>query len=736
MAASRIAGLASPTNWQHFGDQLELLNAYLLQEVRLRTANQQQSQLDQLQGLVLSEHEIVSFLTRESNRAPVADGSSSLRDSVPEIENRISQRHTNGNLRSAFSLNQITALFQLDRIEEKCIVLCLAPEIDPTYSKVFAFLQDDVTRKQPSIDLALRLFSKNQPDQIKNRSIFSPTSPLMKNRLLQLSEPSVRHLSFSQVTLKLDDRIVAFLLETPQLDEVLLDWVDFVAPETEVLVTSIPNEVRDQTLRLVERCFAGGEAPQRPLIHLYGKQGSGRRALAMLASQRVGLPLLVADVTRIPSATDGVEALWRLGRESVLLPAVILVEGFDELVSESKRRELMVFLNAVANFSPLTFLSGTQRWNSDKPRQLFLSLECPVPNSTERLHYWRKRLHESGHELGGDDLVELSSKFNFTAGQISQTVEVGRCRAYWENPSMPKLTANILSHAACSVATPNLGGLARKIELYQSWSDIVLPEAQLKQLREIVAHVKRAQVVFEEWGFDKKFSYGRGVTALFEGPSGTGKTMAAGILSGELGLDSYKIDLSSVVSKYIGETEKNLNRVFAEAQESNAILFFDEADALFGKRSQVKDAHDRYANLETAFLLQRMEEYSGVVILASNMKQNMDEAFIRRMRFMVHFPFPSDRDRELIWQKSFPEGAPLGKDVDFRWLARKLEVTGGNIKNISLRAAFLAIDRQSAIDMHCLIEATTREIEKIGKILTMGEFRPPVLVAEPVEEVA
>jgi hypothetical protein len=412
----------------------------------------------------------------------------------------------------------------------------------------------------------------------------------------------------------------------------------------------------------------------------------------------------------------------------VLIPAALLVEGFDELTSETKRRELNTFLGAVADFSPLTFLSGTQRWISDKPRQLFLSLECPVPTSTARVQHWREYLRDTGFEAGAEDLVELSSKFNFTEGQIRQTVEAARCLAYWENPSAPELTSSLLSRAGRSVATPRLGELARKIEPCHVWSDIVLPKAQLLQLREIVAHVKKAQVVFETWGFAKKFSYGRGLTALFEGLSGTGKTMAAGILSGALGLDLYKIDLSAVVSKYIGETEKNLNRIFAEAQDSNAILFFDEADALFGKRSEVKDAHDRYANLETAFLLQRMEEYSGIVIMASNMKQNMDEAFVRRLRFIIHFPFPTDEDRERIWQKSFPADAPLGADVDFRWLARKLKITGGNIKNIGLRAAFLAIEQQRAIDMECLVEAAKREIEKIGKILALTEFRAPVTV--------
>lgn len=707
-------------NWVHLRDELSLLNADLLREIRRRAPHGQQGQLDQLQGLVLNEHEIVSFLSRDVGAHPAHE---------EHISEPIVRRPDDLNLRASSQLNQITQLFRLSRIEERCLVLCLAAEIDAGYSKVFAFLQDDITQKQPSIDLALRLFSNDLTQSIENRAIFSPNAPLLKNHLLQLSDSNGRHLPYLQLALKLDERIAGFLLQTPQLERDLLDWVEPVMPNDPISITA-PSEVRDQTIQLVEQCFGEGDAPLRPVIHLYGRPGSGKRSLATYASQRIGLPLLIANVKRMPVDLNGVEALWRLGREAMLLPAVLLIENFDSLLLENKSGELASLLRAVESFSPLTFLSGSHRWTPETPPQLFLSLECPAPNSTTRMSCWRKRLHEAGSDLSEEDLIELASKFNFTEGQIQQTVEAARCRAYWENPALPQLNAHVLNQAASAIAAPNLGGLARKIETRDSWSDIVLPEAQLNQLREIAAHVKRAQVVFEQWGFEKHFSYGKGVTALFEGPSGTGKTMAAGILARELGLDLHKIDLSSVVSKYIGETEKNLDRIFGEAQASNAVLFFDEADALFGKRSEVKDAHDRYANLEIAFLLQRMEEYSGIVILASNMKQNMDDAFVRRLRFIVPFPFPTEDDRELIWQKCFPPDAPLHDDVDFRWLARKVNVAGGNIKNISLRAAFLAVDRDGVIDMDCLIDATKREIEKIGKVFAMAEFRPPARMTE------
>ena len=244
----------------------------------------------------------------------------------------------------------------------------------------------------------------------------------------------------------------------------------------------------------------------------------------------------------------------------------------------------------------------------------------------------------------------------------------------------------------------------------------------MRQLREICNQVKYRARVYDEWGFDRKLSLGKGLNVLFTGPSGTGKTMAAEIMAGELGLDLYKIDLSTVVSKYIGETEKNLDRIFSEARDSNSILFFDEADALFGKRSEVRDSHDRYANIEISYLLQKMEEYDGIVILATNLQKNLDEAFARRMHFCVEFPFPQEADRLRIWQRIFPQEAPLSGDVDLSFMARQFKMTGGNIKNIAIAAAFMAAVNGGSINVEHLIKATKREYQKIGRLCTEADF--------------
>lgn len=719
------------TSWDHLCEELELLNTCLLREVRRRT--QKNSQLDLLQGLVLTEHDVIEILTRPLGAVRHADSEQSLEE-FDALQKQFVSRDDEWQT----SVTQLSTLFQLERIEELSLLLCLAPEIDNRYAKVFAFLQDDVTRKQPNIDLVLKLFCKDTQETLVRRGLFSQGSPLFRNRLLNFAQPSDKHLPMPQRSLKIDDRIAAFLLQTPQLDDCLVDWVEIVPPTNQHGPAAVPSETVERTLRLVESSFSGKQPFLRPIIHLYGRQGSGRRPLAALASQHVGLPLLVADIRKMTNGeVTEVEVLWRLCREALLLPAVVLIEHFDDLLQDGRQRELSALIEAAHYFSLVTFLSGTQLWKAGHPNCFYLSLECPVPDATSRIQLWREHLGDSFEELENNDLIELSSKFNFTEGQIRQTVLTAQRRAYWESCSM-FATSTLINEAARGIAAPKLAGLARKIETPFSWSDIVLPDNQLVQLKEIASHAKRAQVVFESWGYARNFSYGRGIAALFEGQSGTGKTMAASIIGRVLGLDVYQIDLSCVVSKYIGETEKNLSRIFAEAQDSSAVLFFDEADALFGKRSEVKDAHDRYANIETAYLLQRMEEYSGIVILATNMKQNLDQAFVRRMRFIIHFPFPTDDDRERIWQKVFPPDAPLGDDINFRWLSRKLKIAGGNIKNISLRAAFLALESNGVIGMECLVEAAKRESEKIGKIDGLADFhfKEPVKQTLGVAEVA
>jgi SpoVK/Ycf46/Vps4 family AAA+-type ATPase len=294
--------------------------------------------------------------------------------------------------------------------------------------------------------------------------------------------------------------------------------------------------------------------------------------------------------------------------------------------------------------------------------------------------------------------------------------------AIWRDPVRGQVNMEDLYRACRQQASENLADLAVKVQPGYRWEDIILPRDQMEQLHEICNYSEHYHTVYDTWGFGRKLSLGKGLKVLFAGPSGTGKTMAAEVIANELKIDLYKIDLSTIVSKYIGETEKNLDKIFREGQTANAILFFDEADALFGKRSEVRDAHDRYANIETAYLLQKMDEYEGTVILATNLRKNMDDAFARRMHFSLEFPLPEEADRLRIWQHVFPSEAPLHQNVSFEFLARQFKISGGNIKNIALGAAFLAAASNQTINMEYLIKATKREYQKMGRLCTEEDF--------------
>jgi SpoVK/Ycf46/Vps4 family AAA+-type ATPase len=403
------------------------------------------------------------------------------------------------------------------------------------------------------------------------------------------------------------------------------------------------------------------------------------------------------------------------------------------VVGGARAREVLV--RQLENRPGLTFLAGDTTWEPADALHTspFIRVEFPRPTYAERVGLWAASLDGHAPHEAGVSLGPLAEKFRFSGGQIRDAVATARNLARWRDPEHGRVTMADLYAASRLQSNRKLAALARKITPHYTWDDIVLPPDRMRQLREICNYVKYRAQVYDDWGFDSKLSLGKGLAVLFAGPSGTGKTMAAEVMAHELSLDLYKIDLSTIVSKYIGETEKNLARVFAEAEASNAILFFDEADALFGKRSEVRDSHDRYANIEISYLLQKMEEYEGVVILATNLHKNMDDAFVRRMHFSVEFPFPTAPYRRRIWEGIWPGDTPRDPELDLDFMARRFEMAGGNIRNIALAAAFLAADECAAhpsdndgcgkvVDMTHLVRATQREYQKMGKVVVEGDF--------------
>jgi SpoVK/Ycf46/Vps4 family AAA+-type ATPase len=350
-----------------------------------------------------------------------------------------------------------------------------------------------------------------------------------------------------------------------------------------------------------------------------------------------------------------------------------------------------------------------------------IEIRCGEDGFDRRISVWRHVSRARDVRLTNADLASLASRFALTAGQVRSALATACDVAAMAGDAAPD--ASQIAAAARLASDQSLGRLATKIDRKHEWQDLVLPATTLQRLREFAAAIRHRHLVFGEWGFGERLAHGAGIKALFAGASGTGKTMAAGVVARELGLDLFKVDLSGVVNKYIGETEKNLDRVFRAARCSNAIVFLDEADALLGKRSEVRDAHDRYANIEVAYLLQRLEEHDGVVILATNLRRNIDDAFNRRMQYVIDFPRPEETERERIWRGMFPPQSPVAPDVDFAFLARQFDLAGGEIRNVALDAAFIAAQEQRTIDMRAVVEALSRQLAKQGKTPTGTNFR-------------
>jgi hypothetical protein len=434
----------------------------------------------------------------------------------------------------------------------------------------------------------------------------------------------------------------------------------------------------------------------------------------------------MADVERMLSVDGFEETLRRLVRQAMISNTALCLKNADPLLKEaglsSKLNKLLQMLQTCI---PLTFILGHSQWNPTGTDNNFTFVDIGFrhPSGTERRIYWEQQSRK--YSLADNiDLDKFSENFRFTPGQIKSALKLGESISVWNQSENGLMGKEELYNSCYAQSNKKLGTLASRIKALYTMKMLVLPEEQMEQMQEICNQVKYRSLVYEKWGFEKRLSLGKGLNILFSGPPGSGKTMAAEVIANEIGLEIYKIDVSQVVSKYIGETEKNLEQVFTEAETSNAILFFDEADALFGKRSEVKDAHDRYANVEIGYLLQRMEEYNGIVILATNLNQNIDEAFLRRLHFNVTFPFPDKEQRKSIWQGIFPTSAPVDKDLDYDFLADKFVLAGGNIKNIALNAAFYAAHASSSISIRDIMLAAKREYKKLGKTFLMSDYAP------------
>lgn len=655
----------------------------------------------------------------DAERALAAEPGQPLFQSTGSVPGRLALAH------DVPAFQWLAETFGLAGFDLDVILLALAPEVDVRYEQLYAYLQDDLTRKRPTVNLALNLFASDPTEKLALRSRFASDSPLAMHDLVHIfPDPNVVQPPLLAHCLKLDEQTIRLILGQSQLDSRLADIARLGAP-AEVTGVDSPFE------RDLAALAAHSAKEQRPLrLYFEGPEAGGKLRAIDSVARAIGARVLTIKLQRAVEAARDLPAVLRVAfREAFFDGAMLFLDEVDAVRRDERSASWQILLELLEIRPGVVILSGIQPWLPSGRALGIVAVRFGVPDRAAAARIWEERLTDSGLQVEPAVVELLADRFRLTSDQIVDAVACAASRAPLKSAAAVSPSGDVrvgiddLCTAARAESGHALTRLARKVEARYTWSDIVLPAEQLEQLHEVCSQAGHWRRVFEEWGFNRKLSLGKGLNVLFSGPPGTGKTMAAEVIANELKLDLYKIDLSQVVSKYIGETEKNLDRIFSAAENSNAILFFDEADALFGKRSEVKDSHDRYANIEIGYLLQKMEEYEGIAVLATNVRHHIDEAFVRRMQAVIEFPFPGEAERRCVWQVAFPVEAPVSRDVDFGALARAIRLAGGNIKNIARLAAFLAAADGGVIDMRHLVKASRREYQKLGRTWNENEWK-------------
>ncbi|MBB5936606.1 ATP-binding protein [Streptomyces zagrosensis] len=642
--------------------------------------------------------------------ADAADATEWLGEEAAPLEARVRPAKTeegsaatrDNKARHPTRLRALTREFHLTALDVEILLIALIPDLDDRYEQFYGYLNDDVTRRRPSTGLTLGLCGVSAADA-DARGRLHPASPLRAGGLLLVEEPDRPFLARA---LRVPDRVTAHLLghdvPDPRVADVLATW------------NEAPDGGRWQDLPGVgdpaplARALGGGAE----LAYLREDQGGAGTALATSALTRAGRAAIGVDLERLAEDPNPLDAVRTLTREARLTGAGLVCAPIDTLI-----RDKPEVIRLVADTELPVILVGRAPWDATWSARSPLLLHAPRVEPPARAALWQRSYEPP---ISPDlDVTRILSPFLLTPDQIARAA---RSAAQTASLNGGKVRADHIRAGARAQNAAGLDRLARRIEPTVTWADLVLPADPLAQLRELTARARHRDRVLGQWGMRPGGGRGRGVAALFAGDSGTGKTMSAEVIAADLGLDLYTVDLATVIDKYVGETEKNLEKIFSEAAGINGVLLFDEADAIFGKRSEVKDAHDRYANVESAYLLQRMESFDGLAILATNLRANLDDAFTRRLDLVVDFPLPDATQRRVLWERCLGPLLPRASDLDLDFCADAFELAGGNIRSVAVTAAYLAAESGGAVRMEDLIHAVQREYQKLGRLTLASEF--------------
>jgi hypothetical protein len=672
---------------EHLLGRLAVVEARVKAAVNRRRAGDPEPD-DPFRGLYLTEEQVDQLLDAP---APPPPPDPAAAEDLSRVEKAADTAEAEG---EDIRLRRLAKTFDLEPLDAELLLVSLAPDLDARFERLYGYLHDDVTRRRASVGLSLELCGASPADARARRRL-QGGSPLVEAGLILVEDPDR---PFLTRTLRVPDRVAAHLLGDDRPDHAL----------TTLLASPISWDEQDG--EALARAIAEGAR----LCYLRERLAGAGRGLAAAAFAGMGIPTLALDLARLTVDDDPTAIAAAAGREAGLRGAGLVVGPVEQVVERGA-----LGVRAFAEIPWPVVITGTRNWDPTWSREIPLVVDVGLPGPEERAGMWRAHLDgDTPKEL---DAAAVMTPFRLGPEQVARAATAARLRASYAGRSIDPTD---LRAGARAQNAAGLERLARRIEPAVGWQDIVLPADTLAHLHELSARARYRERVLGEWGMRKGGGRGGGITALFAGESGTGKTMAAEVLSGELGLDLYTIDLATVVDKYIGETEKNLERIFSEAEGVNGVLFFDEADALFGKRSEVKDAHDRYANIEVAYLLQRMETFEGMAILATNLRANLDEAFTRRLDVIVDFPMPDERHRRSLWEKCLSPEVPREGDLDLDFLAKSFEFSGGNIRNICVTAAYLAADAERSVSVEDLIRGVQREYRKLGRLCVEAEFGP------------
>ncbi|HEY5879823.1 MAG TPA: AAA family ATPase [Nakamurella sp.] len=594
-----------------------------------------------------------------------------------------------------FRLRRLAADAALTELDTEILVIALVPDLDSRFERLYGYLNDDVTRRRATIGLALALADVS-PASASARARLMPGSPLVDRSLVVLDEVDRPFLTRA---MRVPDRVAAHLLGDDAVDPTLVGVVTEPVP--------FPG---DRSRQLARALQAG-----QPLVYVRESGAGIGSSVAAAALREAGRPVLGVELSRLALGRDPREVVTVLGREALLRGAGVVAGPVEALTDQPEALRMLTDLPV-----PVAVV-GRVTWDPSWTDRVPLLLDAGTLTPTDRIDLWSAQLAnraDPGHAI---DPSAIPMHFVLGPNQVARAVAAASASAALDGGV---LTAENLRRGARAQNAAGLERLARRVEPQVGWDDIVLPDSAHGQLRDLAARARNRDRVLVEWRMRLGGGRGRGVTALFAGDSGTGKTMSAEVIAGELGLDLYTVNLATVVDKYVGETEKNLERIFTEAGGVNAVLLFDEADAIFGKRSEVRDAHDRYANIESAYLLQRMETFDGLAILATNLRSNIDEAFTRRLDMIIDFPSPDERSRLSIWQRCLRPPVPVQSDLDLAFCARAFTMSGGNIRSAATTAGYLAAGADRPIGMPELISAIAAEYRKMGRLVLEREFGP------------